>query len=179
MGQGFAPSGGHRIIRINTTGIYDNYITAANASFLENWKMYWRCNSGVPQLLVAGGGTNSNNNFAICSPPATAITPLNVTGIPYTSGGWAQDIADLVIDPVTNSLYTIYGSLYGTPSLSNKIYKNNTPYSGASVAWNIPSGYVAIQEIANRPYLATSQIDNSANVLAINSSYLFYWDGKI
>ncbi|MBK7389115.1 MAG: T9SS type A sorting domain-containing protein [Bacteroidetes bacterium] len=178
LGQGFAPSGGHRIIRINTTGIYDNYITAANASFLENWKMYWRCNSGVPQLLVAGGGTNSNNNFAICSPPATAITPLNVTGIPYTSGGWAQDIADLVIDPVTNSLYTIYGSLYGTPSLSNKIYKNNTPYSGASVAWNIPSGYVAIQEIANRPYLATSQIDNSANVLAINSSYLFYWDGK-
>ena len=87
LGQGFAPSGGHRIIRINTTGIYDNYITAANASFLENWKMYWRCNSGVPQLLVAGGGTNSNNNFAICSPPATAITPLNVTGIPYTSGG--------------------------------------------------------------------------------------------
>lgn len=178
LGQGFAPAGGHRIIRINTTGIYDNYITAANASFLENWKMYWRCNSGVPQLLVAGGGTNSNNNFAICSPPATGITPLNVTGIPYTSGGWAQDIADLIIDPVTNSLYTIYGSLYGTPSLCDKIYKNNAPYSGASVAWNIPSGFVAIQEIANRPYLTAGQIDNSANVLAINSSYLFYWDGK-
>ncbi|MBL0340120.1 MAG: T9SS type A sorting domain-containing protein [Bacteroidetes bacterium] len=178
LGQGFAPSGGHRIIRINTTGIYDNYITAANASFLENWKMYWRCNSGVAQLLVAGGGTNSNNNFALCSPPSTVISPLNVTGIPYSGGGWAQDISDLVIDPLTNSLYTIYGSLYGTPSLSNKIYKNNAPYSGASVAWNVPSGFIAIQEIANRPYMSSTQMDNSSNVLAINSSYLFYWDGK-
>nr|HMT30048.1 hypothetical protein [Bacteroidia bacterium] len=178
LGQGFAPTGGHRIIRINTTGIYDNYITAANASFLENWKMYWRCNSGVAQLLVAGGGTNSNNNFALCSPPSTVISPLNVTGIPYSGGGWAQDISDLVIDPLTNSLYTIYGSLFGTPSLSNKIYKNDAPYSGASVAWNVPSGFVAIQEIANRPYMSSAQMDNSSNVLAINSSYLFYWDGK-
>ncbi len=178
LGQGFAPSGGHRIIRINTTGIYDNFITAANANFLENWKMYWRCNSGVAQLLVAGGGTNSNNNFALCAPPSTVISPLNVTGIPYSGGGWAQDISDLVIDPQDNSLYTIYGSLYGTPSLSNQIYKNNAPYSGASVSWNVPSGFIAIQEIANRPYLPLSQMDNSSNVLGINSSYLFYWDGK-
>ncbi|MBK9320608.1 MAG: hypothetical protein IPM91_18655 [Bacteroidetes bacterium] len=112
------------------------------------------------------------------SPPATAITSVNVTGIPYGSGGWAQDISDVIIDPATNSLYTIYGSLYGTPSLSNKIYKNNPPYSGASVAWNVPSGFATIQEIANRPYLTGPEIDNSSNVFAINSSYLFYWDGK-
>lgn len=36
LGQGFAPSGGHRVIRINTIGVYDNYITNANPSFLEN-----------------------------------------------------------------------------------------------------------------------------------------------
>ncbi|MBL0051918.1 MAG: hypothetical protein IPP29_10635 [Bacteroidetes bacterium] len=179
LGQGFAPSGGHRVVRINTTGVYDNYITTANSNFLENWKMYWNCNNGNPQLLIAGGGTNSNNNFALCSPPSTFISPLNVTGIAYAgSTGWAQDIADVIIDPSTNSLYTIYGSLYGTPTLANKIYKNNSPYSGASVAWSIPSGFTTIQEIANRPYLVGPEIDNSCNVFAINSSYLFYWDGK-
>ena len=73
---------------------------------------------------------------------------------------------------------TIYGSLYGTPSLSNKIYKNTAPYSAGSMAWNLYSGFVAVQEIANRPYLAGTQIDNSSNVFAVNSSYLFYWDGK-
>lgn len=176
-GQGFASGVGHRIIRINTTGIYDNYISTANPSFMENWKMYWQCNNGTPRLFIAGGGTNSNINLGIVTPPATAITSLNVTGIPYGTGGWAQDISDVIIDPANNDLYTIYGSLYGTPTLSNKIYKNTFPYSGASVAWNVASGFISIQEIANRPYLVGPEIDNSSNVFAINSSYLFYWDG--
>ncbi len=178
LGQGFAPSGGHRIVRINTIGVYDNYISTANGSFLENWKMLWTCSSGSAQLMIAGGGTNSNINFGVLTPPATAVSSVNVTGIPYGTNGWAQDISDAIIDPATNALYTIYGSLYGTPSLSNKIYKNNAPYSAASMVWNIPSGYTTIMEIANRPYLLGPNIDNSSNVFAINSSYLFYWGGK-
>lgn len=179
LGQGFAPGGGFRIIRLNTSGAYDSYITTANPSFLEDWKMLWSCNSGAPQLVVAGGGTNSNINLGVITPPATTLTAVNLTGIAYAGGsGWAQDISDIIIDPVTNDMYTIYGSLFGTPSLSNKIYKNTSPYSGASVAWSISSGYTVIQEIANRPYLVAGQIDNSSNVLAVNSSYFFYWDGK-
>jgi hypothetical protein len=178
-GQGFNPSTGFKVIRINTNGLYDNYITTANSSFLEDWKMYWSCNSGSPQILIAGGGTNSNNNFAVCSPPSTILSPLNVTGIPYSgTTGWAQDIADIIIDPVTSDMYTIYGSLYGTPTLSNKIYKNPSPYSGATVAWSVSSGFTVVQEIANRPYMTGGQVENSCNVFGINSSYLFYWDGK-
>lgn len=178
LGQGFNPSTGFAIIKINTAGLYDNYITTTNFSFLEDWKMYWSCNNGSPQILIAGGGTNSNINFGICTPPSTTISSLNVTGIPYGASGWAQDIADVIIDPVTNDMYTIYGSLFGTPSLSNMIYKNTAPYSGASVAWNLYSGFVTIQEIANRPYMLGINMENSCNVFAINSSYLFYWDGK-
>lgn len=178
LGQGFAPSGGHRIIRINTIGVYDNYISTANGSFLENWKMLWTCSSGTAQLMIAGGGTNSNINFGVLTPPATAVSSVNVTGIPYGTNGWAQDISDAIIDPSNNALYTIYGSLYGTPSLSNKIYKNNAPYSAASMVWNVPSGFTTIMEIANRPYLIGPNIDNSSNVFAINSFYLYYWDGK-
>ncbi len=179
LGQGFNPTTGFRVIRISTTGLYDNFITTANPSFREAWKMYWSCNNGFPQILVAGGGTNSNINFGVFVPPSTAIGSLNVTGIPYTgSAGWAQDIVDFIIDPTNNDMYTIYGSLFGNPSLTNKIYKNTYPYSGASVAWNVPSGFTSVQEIANRPYLAGGNIDNSANIFALNASYLFYWDGK-
>lgn len=179
LGQGFNYTTGFAIIRLNTGGIYDNYITTTNVNFREDWKMYWSCNSGLPKILIAGGGTNSNINFGICSPPSTVLSSLNVTGIAYsTSTGWAQDIADIVIDPVTNDMYTIYGSLIGTPSLSNKIYKNTSPYSAASVSWSAYSGFTVIQEIANRPYMAGGSIENSCNVFAINSSYLFYWDGR-
>ncbi len=179
LGQGFNPGTGFQVIRVSTTGLYDNYITNANPNFREAWKMLWSCNNGSPQILVAGGGTNSNINFGVFTPPSTAIGSLNVTNIPYTgSAGWAQDIVDFIIDPSNNDMYTIYGSLIGNPSLTNKIYKNTAPYSGASVAWNVPSGFTSVQEIANRPYLAGGQIDNSANIFAINGSYLYYWDGK-
>jgi hypothetical protein len=154
LGQGFNPGTGFQVIRLTTAGLYDNFITTANASFREAWKMIWNCNNGTPQILVAGGGTNSNINFGTFTPPSTTISSLNVTGIGYTpTFGWAQDIVDFIIDPVNNDMYTIYGSLYGTPSLANKIYKNTAPYSAASIAWNVPSGYNSVQEISNRPYL--------------------------
>lgn len=180
LGQGFNPGTGFRVIRISTTGLYDNYITTANPSFMEAWKMFWSCNNGSPQILIAGGGLNSNINFGAFTPPATTVTGLNVTGIPYAGGtGWAQDIADFVFDPVNNEMYSIFGSTFGTPGVSNKIYKNTAPYSAASVAWNVPSGYTTIQEAANRPYLVASGLsDNSANMLWVNASYLYYWDGK-
>ena len=179
LGQGFNPVTGFQVIRVSTTGLYDNYITDANPNFREAWKMYWSCNNGSPQILVAGGGTNSDINFGIFTPPSTTIGSLNVTGIPYTgTAGWAQDIVDFIIDPANNDMYTIYGSLFGNPSLTNKIYKNTAPYSGTSVAWNVPSGFTSVEEIANRPYLLGGQIDNSANIFAINGSYLYYWDGK-
>jgi len=181
LGQGFQPINGFQVIRLSSTGIYDNYITTGNPSFREDWKMIWSCNNGSPQILIAGGGTNSNINFGLCSPPSTTITSANVTGIAYTGAtGWAQDIADVVIDPATSDMYTIYGSLFGTPSLSNQIYKNTAPYSAASVAWTIASGFATVSEAANRPYLAANGTlqDNSCNILAINSNYFFYWDGK-
>jgi hypothetical protein len=180
LGQGFNPATGFQVIRVSATGLFDNYITTANPSFMESWKMYWSCNNGSPQILVAGGGTNSNINFGVFTPPATSITGLNITGTPYAgSTGWAQDIVDFVFDPTSNEMYSIFGSLFGTPSISNKIYKNTAPYSAATVAWNVPSGYSTIQEAANRPYLVTSGMsDNSANMLSVNASYLYYWDGK-
>lgn len=174
IGQGYATNG-FRVIRLNTTGLYDNYISDGNPAFQEAWKMYWVCNSGNPQIICAGGGTTGPTNFAYCSPPATALSAaVNLTG----SSVAGQDMTDLIVDPVTNSLYTIYASPLD-PSTGNKLYKTNAPYSFASTAWSTATGFPSvINELANRPYLATGYNDNSSNILAQNASYVFYWDGQ-
>lgn len=178
LGQGFNPATGYKVVRISTTGLYDNYTSTGNPNFNENWKMYWSCNNGSPQILVVGGGTSSNLNLGILAPPSTTITPINITGI---SGSVCQDMVDMVMDPATNDIYSLFASMFVTPVLNDKLYKNTEPYSAASIAWNVPSGYTVVQEAGNRPYLAMNFApfnDNSANILAVNASYLYYWDGK-
>jgi SprB repeat len=172
VGQGFS-NPGFQVIRVSTTGgLYDNYITTSNGNFQEAWRMYWYCNNGNPQIICAGGGLTSNTNIAICAPPSTTlVASANLTGAPQI----AQDMSDLVIDPLTNSLYTIYVSPLNT-TIDNKIFKNNVPY-GPINAWSVFTGYPVLGEILNRPYLGGSYADNSSNILAINANYLFYWDG--
>ncbi len=177
LGQGFNFKQGFIVVRIHTSGLYDNFITNGNPNFRENWKMIWSCNSGSPQVLIAGGGTNSNINMGIFTPPATTLTAVNISGIPDVA---YQDMADMVIDPVTNSMYTTYAAGL-SPSLNNAILKHNQPYSAGTIAWQVQSGFPVLQEAANRPYMALGGFglqDNSVNMLAVNSSYLYYWNGK-
>ena len=74
----------------------------------------------------------------------------------------------MVFDPATNDIYSIFASVFGTPSINNKIFKNAAPYSGASIAWSVQSGYNVLSEANNRPYMANviaGYNDNSANVV--------------
>lgn len=174
LGQGLILPAGSKVIRLSTAGVYDNFITSASSNFSENWKMIWSCNSGTPQILIGGGTSTSNNSIGVCTPPNTAVYSVNLTGSP----AFYQDIADIIIDPVNNDMYTIYAS--GIASINNKIYKHNSPYNSSSIAWNTPSGYSTLAELKNRPYLSSNifgDSDNSANILTANSNYLFYWDG--
>lgn len=171
LGQGVNVSGS-RIIRLDAAGLYDNYITNVDPGFWENWKMLWLCNNGTPQIVVTGGGITTNINLAICTPPSPAMVGTNMTGI---LGTYAQDIVDIVVDPANNEVYSIFASLVLTPFVNNRIYKHSAPYGGANIQWQRYSGYTSLMEVANRPYL--SGAENSANVFAVNSSYLFYWDG--
>ena len=172
LGQGLAGAG-FSVIRLNTLGVYDNYITAANTNFTENWKMLWNCNGGVPKILIAGGGGSANNELAILTPPNINPVASNISGL---SGGH-NDISDIIIDPVTNDMYTAFSISVLTPNDDSKIYKHTPPYTPASNAWNSFSGYFALKEPFNRPYLSGG-LDNSSNCLALNNDYLFYWDGK-
>ena len=172
VGQGITYNG-FQVIKLNTAGVYANFITTANSNFRENWKMFWNCNNGVPEILIAGGGISSNINLGKFTPPSTAVSSLNITG---NSSSIGQDIVDFAFDPETNSLYSAFASNNGIdPLIDNKIFKNNAPYSAASIAWNVSTGYNTLKEYQNRPYLVNN--DNSANIFSLNGSYLYFWDG--
>lgn len=171
LGQGIA-GGGFSVIRLDAAGVYDNYISTANNNFAENWKMIWSCNGGTPNILIAGGGGSANNELALLAPPLLNPATSNLSGL---SGGH-NDISDIVIDPISNEMFTIYSTPVTTTSQDNIIYKHSPPYNASTLAWQAPTTYFALREPNNRPYLGS--IDNSSNTLAVNSSYLFYWDGK-
>jgi gliding motility-associated-like protein len=171
LGQGLVGTG-FSIIRLNTDGLYDNYITTANPNFSENWKMIYTCRSGSSTILAAGGGGNANNELALISPPSVTPGVSNISGL---SGGH-NDISDIVMDPLTDDMYTIFSTSVNTPGGENIIYKHNPPHAATNLAWSAPTGLFALREPSNRPYILG--LDNSSNTLALNASYLFYWDGK-
>jgi gliding motility-associated-like protein len=171
LGQGLS-GGGFRVVRLNTNGVYDNYISTANSNFGENWKMLWNCNAGVPAILIAGGGGSANNELAILSPPVLVPATSNISGL---TGGH-NDISDIVIDPVTNDMYTIFSISVNAPQLDSKIYKHTPPYSASTMAWSAFTGYFSLHEPGNRPYI--NGLDNSSNTICINNKYLFFWDGR-
>ncbi len=175
LGQGGSAT--FRVVRLNTNGVYDGYISVQDPAFQENWKMIWNCDGGTPKILIAGGGSaNQNINLGICTPPSTVLTPLNITGQPTGH----QDIADLVIDPKTNELYSIFAQNFITPiTENNRMYKHTPSYSAGNISWKRLSGFTVLSERSNRPYLADAAFnDNSINGLAVNSDYLFYYDGR-
>lgn len=185
LGQGFNING-FIIVRLNSNGIYDNYMSTANSDFRENWKMFWICNNGNPQIIISGGSTNSALNLGQITPPSTTLTGINITNIPYLPNnppnalGATQDIVDMVIDPTNNDIYNYFAST-ATIAIDNHILKNTAPYSNTSISWNVPSGYPTMFEGHNRPYLSVPFVDvseNSANIFALNSNYLFFWNGK-
>lgn len=171
LGQGLAGPG-FSIIRLNTGGVFDNFITTPNSSFGENWKMIYSCRGGAGTILAAGGGGNANNELALISPPATVPGVSNISGL---TGGH-NDISDIVIDPLNDDMYTIFSTSVLTPAGDNTIYKHRPPHTVADKAWTATTGLFILKEPSNRPYM--QGLDNSSNTLALNGSYLFYWDGK-
>ena len=66
-----------------------------------------------------------------------------------------------------------------TPRLPIRfLLKNTFPYSGASVAWNVPSGFTAVQEIANRPTWPAAILITLPTFFCAECFLSFYWDGK-
>lgn len=170
-----------RTFRINTNGLFDNYI--ANYPPTEDWKMIWSCNNGSPRIFILGGVSCTDINYSILDPSVSTMTSSSITGVPSAPcpglSRYGQDIVDAIIDPTDNSLYSLYPITPIYPSLNNKIFKHTYPYSSSGIAWQQFTGYNSFTELYGRSYLDFGgPTTNSANVLCVNSNFLFYWDGK-
>ena len=165
MSQGDNP-GGATIVRLNSLGIYDNFISIADPMFEEIWEMKYNCNTG--SLLAFGGGTNSNLSFGIINSSTGIVSTSNFTGLPDTS----QDIACATLD-TNGEVYSIFSSTPSPNPVSNRIYKLDQTYTSL---WNTPSGYLTLIEAANR-FSNYASFGNGMNCLSVNNSYLYYYDG--
>ncbi len=166
-GQGFNFLTGAIVVRLNTAGIYDNFISIANSNYQEVWELKINCATGA--VIAMGGSTQSDLNIAIIDTITGVTTTSNITGFLGTN---FQDIVNAVIDG-NGEVYTIFASAT-TSNVNNKIFKQNANYS--TTFWSQFTGYSTLNETSNKDFLGTSS-SNGANILAVNSSYLFYYDG--
>ena len=182
VGAGFNQNG-TQIVRLDNNGVYNNFISNSNSNFLEIWSFVQNCATG--DIIPMGGGITSNLNICVITPSTGAVRTQNFTGISYSSGGFfssssgfGQDIVSPAEDSLEN-LFVVMASLVGTPQINNTLYQVNSTYNGK--IWGpVATGFNTFSEAANMPaYDATSgENSNNFNALAVNMSYLYYYDGQ-
>jgi gliding motility-associated-like protein len=167
MGQGFNYTG-NQTIRLDASGVYDNFASVPTQNFQEAWSYISDCQTGA--ILALGGGTSSNLNMGVINPTSGIVSTSNFTNI---TGSNFQDVVSGAYDAFGN-LYLVMASL-STPAVDNYLFKCNSSYT--SNIWNLPTGYLTFDESDNLPLF---DIDgtNNFNALAANSSYLYYYDGS-
>ena len=157
---------GARMIRIDQSGLYDNFISNQNPSFQEAWDMAFNCTNG--QIYACGGGTNSNINFGIVDPISGNVASSNITGDPNAY----QDIVNVVND-FNGNVFVVFAAGIAV-SVDNHIFRLNGALN--SFVWTAQLPIYSLIEAANKPLSGFSS--NGANVLAVNNSYLFYSEGS-
>jgi gliding motility-associated-like protein len=184
VGCAFDPNG-TQAVRLDNNGVYNNFISNVNGTFREIWSFIQNCATGA--IIPLGGGTNSNLNMAVITPSTGGVVINNFTGIPYTTTGggffsstvttgWGQDVVSGAEDSLEN-LFVVMAS-NGTPQISNAMYQINSTYNGN--LWGpVATGFNSFVEAANMPLYdnINGGSSNNYNALAVNMSYLYYYDG--
>lgn len=178
IGQG-AVGGGTEIVRLNAAGGYDNFESTLNPDFVECWGMVFDCANS--NIIIGGGSWSDDINIGVLNPATTLVTQNNFTGITTTI---RQDIACLTQDAAGNT-YVIFSPPYFTaqsPPTGNYIYKCATGVYNANL-WGRSTGYSGLQEFHNHPTFNNVQSPGASgggfNCLAVNDSFLYYYNGKI
>lgn len=167
-GQGFMP-GGTQIVRIDASGNYDNLISNAVSTWKEVWDMAYHCSTG--SIYGFGGSTSSNESGAIIDQITGSCTPVAF----FTIGSTAHDVVSHAIDN-TGEIYFLYASVASSAFMNNRIGRINAAFT--SSVWLAPTNYNTMQESANKQnYVGGSAASNGFNALAVNSNYLYYYDG--
>ncbi|MEI6022052.1 MAG: T9SS type A sorting domain-containing protein, partial [Bacteroidota bacterium] len=165
-GQGFMTSAS--VIRLDASGNYDNFITLPNVYYNEVWDIGFNCTSGDP--FIFGGSTSSNSSGATINMTSGSLTLASFQGS-ATSCCW--DIVNYAIDE-QGKIFAVYASASNT-LISNKICLINPGFNGN--IWTQATGFNSLQEAGNKSAYTYSLFSNGYNCLAVNGTYLFYYDG--
>ncbi|GIV27350.1 MAG: hypothetical protein KatS3mg027_1164 [Bacteroidia bacterium] len=164
-GEGFN-SGGARIYKISPNGLLQ--ITGGPYSTREVWTIFYnRCSN---QILGFGGGTSNMNNLQIVNDTnLTGGTIKNYNG--YT-GSCCNDVVDAIIDANGD-----FFAVQVTGTGPEKLQKCAGPLYNPPLLFDVGLGYGYEEcNCFSAPGIPLST--NRANVLALNSSYLFTYGGK-
>ena len=170
-GQGFNAGIGTRIIRINSSGIYDNLISTGNSSWEEIWDFGYNCSSG--NVFGLGGGTSSNVSAGLLNTINSSILPVNFTNISNNR----QDIVSHTIDS-NGTFFFLFSSTLST-LLNNTLLKVNNTFNG-NVWGLIPTNFNSFKEPENKIFQGINlpiNCSNGFNALGVNDEYLYYYDG--
>lgn len=168
IGQGFAYDG-TKIIRLNSNGIYDNFVSTPVFNWQEIWDMGYRCSDGA--IFGIGGSTQSNLSSGILNTTTGIINPKNFSGNNATQ----QDVVSQTIDDSGN-VFLLFSSAV-LALVDNKIMRVNAAFNGNN--WIAPTNYNTFQESNNKryPLINMSYSSNGYNALAANDDYLYYYNG--
>jgi gliding motility-associated-like protein len=159
---------GTQIVRIDTLGNYDNFVSTPYSNWIETWDFGFHCPSN--RMYVFGGGGSANNSGGILDQITGTVSIANFSGLNSTS----QDVANNAIDDNGN-IFLFYAAGAGT---SNTLLKINNSFNGNS--WHVPSTYYGFSEgnaKALYPVNSTNELSNGFNCLAVNTDYLYFYNG--
>lgn len=175
IGEGFNYNPGPRIMKINSSGTLI-YTSPSWLNSNEIWQMFYNRCTG--QLIGFGGGIYGNDNLHEIAD--TNLTSDNVSNFNGYTGTCCNDITCAVMD-YNGDFYALMSSDNGLPAVNNKLQKSlvSTGYA-PPCAWDVASGY-AFDECYNWSipgFNVGSGVTVRSNVLALNSHYLFSYDGQ-
>ncbi len=186
IGPGFKPYGnGPQLIRLDTKGNHDNFLSQARADAPELWDLNINCK--LNKIVVSGGGIMAPVNMTLISKDTSTLKP-NVYRITSDTKNIGQDIIRSIIDFENNYFVLInyskltmkYDSI-GQPIGSYwKDYRGlilaNDSFNGPKYEIDI-SPYFVFHEYSN--FTKMNTITNRFNGLAVNDSFVFIYDGKV
>ena len=172
VGQGFENNIGTRIIRLDSNGIYNNYVSQANINFSELWDMAIDCKNN--SVFGMGGSTYSNQNSAILDSLGN-YSNFNFTGVALGTYpfGLSQDVVTTCLDDDKN-LFVIVAS-NSTNLVNNQVYRLNKLYTQS--IWNNALTNSSFNESNNKPFIGPFA-SNGFNGMNVNDYYVFTYDGS-
>src|SRR5688500_12340278 len=166
MSEGFSPTTGSRITKVNTLGV-QMAVSIGNTQYNEIWRLeYNRC---IGVLVGSGGGASCCFNGVVVDTSFATTNPV------VTYGNFHTDNWGMSIDPTTNWVYvaTVQGNV--SNPMPNPMIRIPIP-NLAPQAWSVSSGY-NFGEIASVMYATNGCCANGFNGMSASLNWLYTYDG--